>query len=118
MKRRTFLAAPLFIPARALGRGGVPAPGSRINLGVIGTGNQGFNDLKSFLRDDRVQVTAVCDVNRETPGYWEGGIAGREPAACWSSGTMPARSAPESQGLRPPTRTSANSSPAKTSTRS
>src|SRR4051794_2920936 len=80
MNRRTFLAAPLFIPARALGRGGVPAPSDRINLGVIGTGNQGTNDLKSFLRDERVQVTAVCDVNRETPGYWDGGIAGREPA--------------------------------------
>jgi predicted dehydrogenase len=49
-------------------------------LGVIGTGNQGFNDINSFLRDDRVQIIAVCDVNRESPGYWQGKIGGREPA--------------------------------------
>ena len=59
------------------------APSNRVSLGVIGTGNQGFNDMKSFLRDERVQVTAVCDVNRQSPGYWEGGIAGREPARNW-----------------------------------
>ena len=53
------------------------------HLGVIGTGNQGFNDLKNFLRDERVQVVAVCDVNRQSPGYWDGGIAGREPARNW-----------------------------------
>jgi len=49
-------------------------------LGVIGTGNQGFNDLHSFLGDERVQIVAVCDVNREGPGYWQGKIGGREPA--------------------------------------
>ena len=87
MNRRTFLgsaaalgAAPMFVPAAALGRGGAVAAGSRITMGVIGTGNQGTGDMKGFLRDERVQVVAVCDVNRETPGYWDGAIAGREPA--------------------------------------
>ncbi len=47
---------------------------------MIGTGNQGFNDLRSFLRDERVQIVAVCDVNRESPGYWNGKVGGREPA--------------------------------------
>ena len=47
---------------------------------MIGTGNQGFNDIKSLLRDDRVQFVAVCDVNREGAGYWDGKIGGREPA--------------------------------------
>ncbi len=56
------------------------APSDRVTLGVIGTGNQGIGDLRGFLRDERVQVVAVCDVNRESPGYWEGGIGGREPA--------------------------------------
>jgi predicted dehydrogenase len=51
-----------------------------VTLGVIGTGNQGFNDLSSFLRDERVQVLVVCDVNRESAGYWEGKVGGREPA--------------------------------------
>ena len=47
---------------------------------MIGTGNQGFNDIRSFLRDDRVQIVSVCDVNREGPGYWAGKVGGREPA--------------------------------------
>jgi predicted dehydrogenase len=74
------LAFPTIVPASALGLSGTVAPSQRITLGVIGTGNQGFNDIKSFLRDERVQVVAACDVNRESAGYWEGGVGGREPA--------------------------------------
>jgi predicted dehydrogenase len=71
---------PTIVPASALGRGGQVAPSNRVNLGIIGTGNQGFNDMRGFLRDDRVQITAVCDVNKESAGYWNGGVAGLEPA--------------------------------------
>jgi predicted dehydrogenase len=71
---------PAVIPSSALGREGNVAPSARVVLGIIGTGNQGTNDLRDFLRDPRVQVVAVCDVNRESPGYWDGGVAGREPA--------------------------------------
>jgi len=74
------LAFPTIIPGRALGLSGRPAPSNRITVGVIGAGNQGFNDLHSFLRDERVQVVAVCDANRESPGYWEGKVGGRAPA--------------------------------------
>src|SRR3954471_5049602 len=88
--RRTFLrrtaqaaagfAFPTIIPGSALGLAGKVAPSNRITLGVIGTGNQGFNDIRSFLRDERVQIVAVCDVNRESAGYWDGKVGGREPA--------------------------------------
>ena len=44
---------------------------------MIGTGNQGFNDIRSFLGDERVQIVAVCDVNRESAGYWDGKVGGR-----------------------------------------
>ena len=74
------LAAPAIVPATALGRGRRPAPSDRITLAVIGTGNQGTNDLIQFLKDERVQVVAVCDVNRESAGYWDGRVGGREPA--------------------------------------
>ena len=74
------LRFPTIVPASALGRGGRVAPSNRITLGVIGTGNQGFNDINSFLKDERVQIVAVCDVNRESAGYWEGKVGGREPA--------------------------------------
>src|SRR4051812_35762392 len=73
-------AFPAVIPGSALGLGGKVAPSNRITLCVIGTGNQGFNDIRSFLRDDRVRIVAVCDVNRESAGYWEGNVGGREPA--------------------------------------
>jgi len=49
-------------------------------MGFIGTGNQGTADMRSFLNDARVQVIAVCDVNSESAGYWNGAVAGREPA--------------------------------------
>src|SRR5260370_8987794 len=85
--RRQFLgqaaaAAPLIVSASALGADNKPAASNRINLGVIGTGNQGFNDMRGFLSDPRVQIVAVCDVNRESPGYWNGAVAGREPGRC------------------------------------
>jgi predicted dehydrogenase len=74
------LAAPTILSAGALGAGLSSAPSNRITLGVIGTGNQGLNDIGGFLGDPRVQIVAVCDVNEESPGYWNGGVAGREPA--------------------------------------
>jgi predicted dehydrogenase len=81
--RRQFLlqaaAAPLIVSASALGRDDKPPPSERINLGVIGAGNQGFNDMRAFLGDARVRIVAVCDVNRESAGYWNGAVAGREP---------------------------------------
>ena len=87
MDRREFLktsatltAAPTIVPAHVLGRSNRPAPSDRITMAVIGTGNQGFNDMLGFLNDERVQIIAVCDVCEESPGYWSGRIAGREPA--------------------------------------
>jgi len=64
-------AAPMIIPASALGRGGVRAPSERITMGFIGVGGQGSGHLLggawtyipggySARRD--VQVLAVCDV--------------------------------------------------------
>src|SRR3954452_24044613 len=73
-------AFPTVIPCSALGLAGKVSPINRITLGIIGTGNQGFNDIRSFLGDERVQIVAVCDVNRESAGYWDGKVGGREPA--------------------------------------
>lgn len=72
---------PTIIPSSALGADGAVAPSNRITMGCIGVGNQGTNDMRAFLHDERVQVVAVCDVNRESEsGYWAGGPGGREPA--------------------------------------
>lgn len=77
--RRRFLAAatPLIVPASVLGQN---APSQRMTIGFIGTGNNGYGYLMPFLRDPRVRVVAVCDVNREGPGYWDGTVRGWAPA--------------------------------------
>ena len=83
------LAAPLFIPARALGRDGNVAPSDRIVMGAIGLNGMGTGDMRSFLGCPDAMVVAVCDVDRshrlrarrivedfygaaETSGAWKG----------------------------------------------
>jgi len=73
-------AAPYLVPGSVLGLEDRPAANERINMAFLGTGNQGTGDMGAFLGDGRVQVVAVCDVNRESPGYWGGSVRGREPA--------------------------------------
>jgi predicted dehydrogenase len=79
MNRRKFLeaglvrpalagAAPLWLPAAALGRGR-PAPSERITVGFIGVGWKGLQGcfgslVHSFLANPGCQAVAVCDVNR------------------------------------------------------
>src|SRR5262245_62660216 len=59
------LAAPLFVPASALGRDGKVAPSERIVLGGIGIGNRGEFDLKWMLKEKDVQFVAICDVRKK-----------------------------------------------------
>ena len=81
MLRRNFLkSTAAFASAAAARAQDRPSASDRITMGVIGTGNQGTGDMQNFLADERVQVVAVCDLNKESPGYWDGAIAGREPA--------------------------------------
>ncbi|MBI4586251.1 MAG: Gfo/Idh/MocA family oxidoreductase [Planctomycetes bacterium] len=59
------LAAPVVIPASALGLGGAVSPSERVALGFIGAGDHGINrNLKRFLTEPDAQVLAVCDVDR------------------------------------------------------
>ena len=56
---------PLIVSAKTLGRDGGVAASERITLGCIGVGGQGTANLMAFLRDPRIQVVAICDVDRE-----------------------------------------------------
>ncbi len=84
LSRRNFLsragaalAAFSIVPARVLG---AHAPSKRLNVAVIGTGNQGVQDMRLFLAEDDCQVVAVCDVNRASAGYKSADqFLGREP---------------------------------------
>jgi len=67
-------AAPMFVPASVLGRGGAKAPSERIAMGFIGLGGQGSGHLMGgawtyvpggYVARKDVQVLAVCDVFRE-----------------------------------------------------
>ena len=69
--RRCFLrtlalaaGAPCVIPAGVLASPGQPGPADRINLGVIGVGAQGHTDMRVFLGQKDVRVTAICDINQ------------------------------------------------------
>jgi len=68
LTRRRFLgraaaavAAPLVVPAAALGADRTVAPSNRITLGAIGLGGRGQYDLEHFLVEKDVQCLAVCD---------------------------------------------------------
>lgn len=84
LSRRSFVlavgsaaAAPAVVPRWILG---AEAPSNRINLGVIGCGNQTRVDVPSMLRQPDVQIVAVCDVNRGSHGYARPEhFLGREP---------------------------------------
>ncbi|TVP94433.1 MAG: gfo/Idh/MocA family oxidoreductase [Planctomycetaceae bacterium] len=56
------LAAPTFVPARALGRDGGTAASERVTLGVIGIGPRATYDLKAMLNLTDVRCVAIADV--------------------------------------------------------
>ena len=60
------IVAPTIVPSSVFG---VNAPSNRINVALIGCGNQSRGDLPSMLRQADAQVVAVCDVNRGSGGY-------------------------------------------------
>jgi predicted dehydrogenase len=84
MRRRSFLKTaaavgwmPSLVPGSVFG---AYAPSNRINVGFIGLGNQSTLDLPAFMRNDDVQVVAVCDVNTASHGYKDAKqFLGRKP---------------------------------------
>jgi len=64
--RLASIAAPLIVPARALGGGGATPPSDRISLACIGLGWMGGTHLKEFLKLKDVRIVAVCDLDEAT----------------------------------------------------
>ncbi|MHC4198786.1 MAG: Gfo/Idh/MocA family protein [Planctomycetota bacterium] len=58
------LAAPVIVPASALGRGGAVPPSGRIVVGGIGLGGRGTGDLGWMLPERDVQFVAICDIRK------------------------------------------------------
>ena len=63
LKKASALAAPMIIPASALGKDGTTAPSNRINMGLIGHGLIMGGHRGYHLQRKDVQVMAVCDVH-------------------------------------------------------
>ena len=62
IKQTAFAAAmPTIISSTALGKGEIPAPSERVNLGFIGVGSRGGSLLRSTLHNKHAQVVAVSD---------------------------------------------------------
>jgi predicted dehydrogenase len=69
--RRKFLAqsaaslvAPAVVPSSVFGRNGQPAPNDQIAMACVGVGNMGTSDLRAFMRDERVRIVALADVDQ------------------------------------------------------
>jgi predicted dehydrogenase len=60
------VAAPMIVPAAALGRDGHLPPSERINIGMIGVGNRGMSSLHAMkpLPDHQVVAVADCRCDR------------------------------------------------------
>ncbi len=58
------LAAPVIIPATAIGRNGRVPPSERIIMAGLGIGGRGSSDLNWMLPEPDVQFVAVCDAKR------------------------------------------------------
>lgn len=75
------------IPAHVLGGSGRIAPNDRLNIALIGCGNQGLKQLNGWLNRSDLQFVSVCDPNTESRDYpsWgrsrgetQGAAGGRE----------------------------------------
>jgi hypothetical protein len=73
--RRQFLggaaaaAAFSIVPRHVLGGPAYVPPSDKINLAYIGTGTQGLREMPPLLASPEIQITAVCDPNKNADGY-------------------------------------------------
>jgi predicted dehydrogenase len=62
MKRAALTTAGVSLSMAGVSTDKVLGANDRIRLGVIGTGRQGIDDMRHFMRHEGVEVGAVCDV--------------------------------------------------------
>jgi predicted dehydrogenase len=81
LTRRQFLAAttaavaaPMIIPARAMGLDGNTVPSERINVGFVGCGAMNSGHIRTCLDNAGTHVLAVCDVNAQKRAEARGGV--------------------------------------------
>jgi hypothetical protein len=65
------IAGITIVPRSVLGGQNYLAPSDKINVAYIGTGSQGIRVLMEFLRHPEIQITMICDANRDSQDYPE-----------------------------------------------
>ena len=83
------IAFPAIVPGSALGLSGTVAPSNRIAVGVIGTGNQGFNDIKSFLATSGCRSSPYATSTARAPATGRARSAAGSRPGGWSRSTTP-----------------------------
>src|SRR5215468_10643589 len=58
------LAAPLIVPASALGADGHTPPSERVVMGAVGYGGQGPWNTDELMKSPTCQMLAACDVDK------------------------------------------------------
>ncbi len=60
---------PTYVPGKVLGLDGEVAPSAKVNMGAIGIGARGNEDLGVFLGRNDVRFRAICDVRKSRREY-------------------------------------------------
>ena len=82
INRRKFLgsAAATFaftvVPRHVLGGAKYVAPNDKVNIGYIGCGTQGLREMVSLITNPEIQITSVCDPNRNSTDYVDWSLNG------------------------------------------
>ena len=90
MNRREFIgtaatiSAATIVPRRVLGGPNFIAPSDKINVAITGLGTQALRMIWDYLSNDAVQITNVCDCNKDSQDYpewgrWDLRRCGRSP---------------------------------------
>jgi predicted dehydrogenase len=74
LRQSTVLAAISVVPAHVLGRGGESSPNQKLNIGVIGAGGRGADDIEGLKSQN---IVALCDVDWKSAA----GTFGKYPRA-------------------------------------
>lgn len=57
------------VPGRVLGGWRHIAPSDKLNIAYIGCGTQGLREMCQLIQNPKIQINAVCDVNKMSTNY-------------------------------------------------
>ncbi len=64
------------VPRHVLGGMGFVPPSEKLNIGYIGCGTQGMREMAELITNPKIQIVAVCDVNKKSTDYIDWSLNG------------------------------------------